>query len=240
MKHNVYGRKLGRKTNHRIAMWRNMATALFTHNQITTTVPKAKSLQPFVEKLITAAKKGDLASRRRVIGKLGGDSIMVRDEDDDALVRHKRKPNRPGGYQGKLLGGPKLVKHLFEDIAPRYADREGGYTRIIKLGVNRLGDGGDLCVLQLVGTEESGPQVSGQHSRRREKSHRRMEFAAKLRKGGAATGDAATAGAAPAAGAAPEAAPEAAETAPEPTPQSSAAEALAQPTPTEPTDERQP
>ena len=199
MKHNVYGRKLGRKTNHRIAMWRNMATALFTHNQITTTVPKAKSLQPFVEKLITAAKKGDLASRRRVIGKLGGDSIMVRDEDDEALVRHKRKPNRPGGYQGKLLSGPKLVKHLFEDIAPRYADREGGYTRIIKLGLNRLGDGGDLCVIQLVGTEESGPQVSGQHSRRREKSHRRMEFAAKRRKGGG-TGDAAASAEDPAQG----------------------------------------
>ncbi len=185
MKHNVYGRKLGRHTNHRIAMWRNMATALFTHNQITTTIPKAKSLQPFVEKLITAAKKGDLASRRRVIGKLGGDSIMVIDEDDDALVRHKRKPNRPGGYQGKLLSGPKLVKHLFEEIAPRYAGREGGYTRIIKLGLNRLGDGSDLCVLQLVGTEEQGPQVSGQHSRRREKTFKRMEFAARMRKGSA-------------------------------------------------------
>ncbi|MEL7089997.1 MAG: bL17 family ribosomal protein, partial [Planctomycetota bacterium] len=83
MKHGVYGRKLGRHTNHRIAMWRNMAISLFTHNQITTSIPKAKSLQPFVEKLITAAKKGDLAARRRVIKKLGGDQIMIRDEDDD-------------------------------------------------------------------------------------------------------------------------------------------------------------
>ncbi|MBB6431052.1 50S ribosomal protein L17 [Algisphaera agarilytica] len=176
MKHGVYGRKLGRKTNHRIAMWRNMATALFTHNQITTTIPKAKSLQPFVEKLITAAKKGDLASRRRVIAKLGGDTIMIRDEDDENVERNK---------YGEVTGGTKIVKHLFDEIAPRYADRNGGYTRIIKLGISRIGDGSDLCVIQLVGTEEAGPQVSGSNSRRRDKANKRMEFAAKLRKGDA-------------------------------------------------------
>ncbi|MEM1109549.1 MAG: 50S ribosomal protein L17 [Planctomycetota bacterium] len=173
MKHGVYGRKLGRKTNHRIAMWRNMAVALFTHNQITTTIPKAKSLQPFVEKLITAAKKGDLASRRRVIKKLGGDSIMIRDEDDENVDRNK---------YGEVVGGTKIVKHLFDEIAPRYADRSGGYTRIIKLGISRIGDGSDLCVIQLVGSEEAGPQVSGSSSRRRDKANKRMEFAAKLRK----------------------------------------------------------
>jgi large subunit ribosomal protein L17 len=166
-------------------MWRNMATALFTHHQITTTIAKAKSLQPFVEKLITAAKKGDLASRRRVISKMGGDPWMLTDEDADGVVRHPRKANRPDGYTGKLLSAPRVIKHLFDDIAPMCADREGGYTRIIKLGINRLGDGGDLCVIQLVGTEEQGPQVSGQHSRRRDKANKRMEFAAKLRKGGA-------------------------------------------------------
>jgi len=177
MKHGVYGRKLGRHTNHRIALWRNMATALFTHNQITTSIPKAKSLQPFVEKLITAAKKGDLASRRRVIAKLGGDSIMIRSEDDENVTRNK---------YGEVTGGTKIVKHLFDEIAPRYADRDGGYTRIIKLGISRLGDGTDLCVIQLVGSEEQGgPQVSGSNSRRRDKANKRMEFAAKLRKGGA-------------------------------------------------------
>lgn len=175
MKHGVYGRKLGRHTNHRIAMWRNMATSLFTHGQITTSIPKAKSLQPFVEKLITAAKKGDLASRRRVIAKLGGDSIMIREEDDTNVVRNK---------YGEVTGGVKIVKHLFDEIAPRYADRNGGYTRIIKLGISRIGDGTDLCVIQLVGTEEpDGPQVSGSNSRRRDKANKRMEFAAKLRKG---------------------------------------------------------
>ena len=175
MKHGVYGRKLGRKTNHRIAMWRNQAIALFTHGQIVTSIPKAKSLQPFVEKLISAAKKGDLASRRRVIAKLGGDQIMIRHEDDESVERNK---------YGEVVGGTKIVKHLFEEIAPRYADRNGGCTRIIKLGVNRLGDGTDLCVIQLVGSEEAGPQVSGSSSRRRDKANKRMEFAAKLRKGG--------------------------------------------------------
>jgi large subunit ribosomal protein L17 len=174
MKHQVYGRKLGRKTNHRIAMWRNMAIALFTHEQITTTIPKAKSLQPFVEKLITAAKKNDLASRRRVISKLGTNQIMIRDEDDESVERNK---------YGEVVGGTKIVKHLFEEIAPRYADRTGGYTRIIKLGISRIGDGSDLCVIQLVGTEEAGPQSSGSNSRRRDKANKRMEFAAKLRKG---------------------------------------------------------
>lgn len=154
-------------------MWRNMAVSLFTHGQITTTLPKAKSLKPLVEKLISAAKKGDLASRRRVIKALG-DPIMIRKETDDEVKRNR---------YGEVVGGPKVVKVLFEQIAPKYADRTGGYTRIIKLAKHRIGDGASLCVLQLVGNDdESGPQVSGQYSRRRDKANRRMERAAKLRK----------------------------------------------------------
>lgn len=182
MRHRVMGRTLGRKSAHRRAMWRNMAVSLFTHGQITTTVPKAKSLRPFVEKLITAAKQNDLAARRRVIAALGSHRIMVRDENDEDLARSKSRENRPGGYQGKLLDGPRVVAHLFDEIAPRYADRTGGYTRIIRLGKHRIGDGSDLCVIQLVG-DESGPQVSGRYSRRRDKANRRMEFAAERRKG---------------------------------------------------------
>ena len=184
-RHRIAGRTLGRKTNHRIAMFRNMAVSLFTHGQITTTLPKAKAVKPFVEKLITAAKQGDLAARRRVTAELGYDRIMVQSEDADGLVRSTTRPNRPGGYAGKLLAGPKIVKHIFEEIAPRYTDRTGGYTRIIKLARHRIGDGSDLCVLQLVGDPESegGPQVSGQFSRRREKMNKRMEYAARLRKG---------------------------------------------------------
>lgn len=171
MRHRVAGYKLGRDTEHRKAMRRNLAIALFTHGQITTTVPKAKSVKPFVEKLITAARKGDLASRRRVIRALGN-PFMVKAEDDVELKRNK---------YGEVVGGPRLVKQLFDEIAPRFGDRPGGYTRIVRLSRHRLGDGADLCVLQLVGDEE-GPQVSGQRSRRRDMANRRMEFAAQRRR----------------------------------------------------------
>lgn len=156
-------------------MWRNMAVSLFTHGQITTTLPKAKSVKPFVEKLISAAKQNDLAARRRVIKALG-DQIMVKHENDDTVERNRF---------GEITGGQKVVKVLFDEIAPKYADRTGGYTRIIKLAKHRIGDGASLCVLQLVGSDdEGGPQVSGQYSRRRDKANKRMEFAAARRKGG--------------------------------------------------------
>ncbi len=177
MRHRVSGYKLGRDTEHRRALWRNLAVALFTHGQITTTLPKAKSVKPFVEKLITAARKGDLASRRRVIAQLQ-DRIMVTHDEDTSVVRNK---------YGEVIDGPRVVKKLFDQIAPQYADRPGGYTRIIRLGKHRLGDGGDLCVLQLVGQEQSGPQVSGKYSRRRDKANRRMEVAARFRKAGQET-----------------------------------------------------
>lgn len=179
MRHRKMGRTLGRKTNHRTAMFRNMAVSLFTHGQITTTVPKAKAVKPFVEKLITAAKQGDLAARRRVIKELGRDHLMVRGDDDENVER-----NAYGEIvtKGGKRQAPRVVKHLFDEIAPRYADRDGGYTRIIKLAQHRIGDGADLCVLQLVGNEE-GPQVSGLFSRRREKANKRMVRAAELRKG---------------------------------------------------------
>lgn len=172
MRHRVAGFKLGRDTEHRVALRRNLAAALFTHGQITTTVPRAKSVRPFVEKLITMARKGDLASRRRVVARLQ-DRVLVLGDDDEKVTRNK---------YGEVLDGPRLVKKLFDEIAPRYADRSGGYTRIIRLSQHRIGDGGDLCVLQLVGQEEKGPQVSGQYSRRREKANRRMEVSARLRK----------------------------------------------------------
>jgi large subunit ribosomal protein L17 len=197
MRHKVAGYKLGRTASHRRAMWKNMAVALFTHGQITTTVPKAKSVQAFVEKLITLARKGDLASRRRVLQQIG-DPYMITHDDDENITRNR---------YGEIESGPRVVKHLFEEIGPRYKDRDGGYTRVVRLGRSRLGDGGDLCVLQLVGSEE-GPQVSGQYSRRREKANRRMDRAAQLRK--AAKSDEAQA---PAAVAEPEAEPQQADAA---------------------------
>lgn len=179
MRHQVYGKTLGRKTNHRRAMFRNMAVSLFTHEQITTTVPKAKAVKPFVEKLITAAKKGDLHARRRVIAELGGNRLLVHGEDDD-VINDLRNPYGELTKPARAKA-PKVVQKLFDDIAPRYADRPGGYTRIVKLGKHRIGDAADLCVLQLVSDEDSGPQVGGQ-GLRAAKSNKRMEFAAKLRK----------------------------------------------------------
>lgn len=175
MRHRIAGYKLSMDTEQRTALWRNLSIALFTHGQITTTLPKAKAVKPFVEKLITKARRGDLAARRQVIAKLGGNPIQAGNDRDETVERNKF---------GEMTGGVRIVKKLFDEIAPKYADRAGGYTRIIKLAKHRIGDGSDLCVLQLVGNEE-GPQLSGEGTRRR-KADNRAVFAAKLRKGKAA------------------------------------------------------
>ena len=119
MRHLKSGRKLGRTTSHRKATLANLASALFEHKSIVTTTPKAKEARSTVERLITFAKKGDLASRRQVLR-------TIRDKN--------------------------LVKDLFEKIAPKYSNRNGGYTRIIKIG-NRKGDNAPLAIFELVGYE---------------------------------------------------------------------------------------
>jgi large subunit ribosomal protein L17 len=172
MRHLKAGSKLGRTTAHRKATMRNLAAGLFEHGQITTTVQKGKAVQPFAEKLITLAKRGDLHSRRLVVARLQ-DRIMTGDESQ--LERNR---------YGDLRKGPKLIKHLFEEVAPRYKDRPGGCTRLIKLDKRRKGDGGELCVLQLVG-DEQGPEIGGRVSVRRRIADGRTEFAAKLRKASA-------------------------------------------------------
>ncbi|MCC5828689.1 MAG: 50S ribosomal protein L17 [Phycisphaeraceae bacterium] len=190
MRHRIAGFKLGRSPAHRRAMFRNMAIALFTHDQITTTIPKARALRPMIEKLITKAKRAaalrdsgdsDQAVRRQVIRALGGNPILV----DRDLLDSTRKELRSEGYRvnkyHELQRGPRVITRLFGEIAERYTEREGGYTRIVKLGRHRKGDGADLCVLMLVG-EEEGPQLSGQFSRRRDKANRRAEWASQRRK----------------------------------------------------------
>ncbi|MHC4976956.1 MAG: 50S ribosomal protein L17, partial [Planctomycetota bacterium] len=126
--------------------------------------------RPYAEKLITLAKRGDLHSRRLVIARLR-DRIMA---DDESKVERNR--------YGELRKGPKLVKHLFEEVAPRYADRNGGYTRIIKLGKRRVGDNAELCVIQLVG-DEDGPEISGTRSVRRKIADGRTAYAEEALKG---------------------------------------------------------
>ena len=117
MRHAHKGKKLGRDSAHRKALYANLACALIEHGRIKTTEAKAKAVKPEVEKLITLAKRGDLHARRQALAALGQDKFVV--------------------YK------------LFEEVAPRYADRPGGYTRILKLGPRRS-DATEMVFLELV------------------------------------------------------------------------------------------
>ena len=127
MRHRMSGRKLNRKSQHRRAMFSNMAAALIKHEQITTTLPKAKELKPIVDKLITLGKKGRLHDRRRAFA-------MLRDDATTAK--------------------------LFESLGPRYEERSGGYTRVLKAGF-RYGDSAPMAVIELV---DRDPEAKGQDS----------------------------------------------------------------------------
>jgi len=131
MRHRVAGRHLSRTSEHRLALRRNMVASLFEHETISTTLEKAKEVRSFAEKLITLAKKGTLPARRRAIAMLNNRAIYA--EED-----------------GKMVKKGTVVGKLFSEIGPRYLERAGGYTRIIKLPKCRLGDGGKLVLLQLV------------------------------------------------------------------------------------------
>ena len=200
MRHRKAGFKLNRTRSHRDAMLRNLAASLFEHGQITTTLPKAKALQPFVEKIVTKAKRGDLHARRQVIAMLGRDRwafdwlYLPKNPSDQERDHVDKLRERAEGYfdvpessdvernrYGKLRKAPKLVKHIFDNVAPRFADRPGGYTRIIKLGYNRLGDAAGVCVIQFVGNED-GPEIGGNLSTRRRIADKRTAYAAQLRK----------------------------------------------------------
>jgi len=128
MRHRVAHRKLGRVTEHRIALLRNQATALLRYEHLTTTVPKAKELRPFVERLITIAKRGVTAgdANGRV---LTARRLVMRDVQDR-----------------------EVVSKLFDSIAPRFAARPGGYTRLLRLGFRR-GDSAEVAQVELVGSE---------------------------------------------------------------------------------------
>ncbi|MCO5065825.1 MAG: 50S ribosomal protein L17 [Rhizobiaceae bacterium] len=121
MRHGFAGRRFARSVSHRKAMFANLAASLIEHEQIVTTLPKAKDLRPIVEKLVTLGKRGDLHARRQVIAQIGNEH---------------------------------LVKRLFETIAPRYAQRNGGYLRIMKAGF-RHGDNAPLAVIEFVDRDVS-------------------------------------------------------------------------------------
>lgn len=129
MRHGSSGRKFNRRSDQRRAMFQHLASALIKHEQVVTTLPKAKDLRPIVEKLITLAKRGDLHARRQAVAEL-------RD--------------------------PPMVKKLFDVLGPRYASRQGGYTRVLKAGY-RYGDSAPVGVIELVDRDvdargkDSGP-----------------------------------------------------------------------------------
>jgi large subunit ribosomal protein L17 len=135
MRHLVTGRRLSRTAAHRKAMLRNLAQSLFEHGEVRTTLPKAKELRRFVEPLITLAKKNTLAARRLVIARWR-DRLMADPLDTDMLL------------------DDTVVQKLFKDIAPKFADRNGGYTRVLKTAEWRIGDAGDIAIVQLVGIEK--------------------------------------------------------------------------------------
>jgi large subunit ribosomal protein L17 len=128
MRHRRAHRKLGRVADHRIAMFRNQAHALIKYEHIETTVPRAKELRPFVERLITIAKRGNAAG------------------DAKGHVLNARR------LVGRHLPDQDVVRKLFDTIAPRFAGRPGGYTRIIRLGYRR-GDSAEVAQIELVGSE---------------------------------------------------------------------------------------
>jgi len=140
MKHNITHRKLNRTSSHRKALMMNLSNSLIKHEQITTTLSKAKELRPFVEKIITLGKKGDLESKRKTFS---------------------------------ILQDKKTAKKIFDVISPRYKERAGGYTRIIKIG-NRFGDNAPTAIIELVDRDEeakgldSGPVIEKKPSEEEE------------------------------------------------------------------------
>jgi large subunit ribosomal protein L17 len=129
MRHNVAHRKLGRVTEHRIALLRNQATALLRHERIETTMPKAKELRPFVERLITIAKRG-----------------VAGNADSNQRALHARR------LVLSEIPDKDVVGKLFETLVPRFAERPGGYIRILRVG-HRRGDSAEVAQIELVGSE---------------------------------------------------------------------------------------
>lgn len=170
MRHNVAHRKLGRVTEHRLALLRNQASALLRHERIETTVPKAKELRPFVERLITIAKRGLAAN------------------EPNGRTLHARR------LVQEQLPDQEVVSKLFAEIAPRFAERPGGYTRILRIGFRR-GDAAEVAQIELVGSEYNPAAASaGKDGEQKESPKKargvgdRLKQAAQRIRGGKAEG----------------------------------------------------
>lgn len=201
MRHKKSGRHLARTTAHHLAMRRNMAQSLFQYGQIETTLIKAKEVRPFVERLITLARRNTLASRQRILSMLNDRACILPEQQeayeamsyaDRERVLRARTGRRhrtgavPASYNKNKFTfvATSVVHRLVTDIAPKFADRPGGYTRIVRLAKRRVGDGTDLALLQLVGFDDQKPsdlkKVVG--SRRRKTAERKRALEGKRTK----------------------------------------------------------
>ncbi len=207
MRHRIHLRKLNRTSEHRKALLRNMAQSMIEHGQITTTLPKAKTLRPFLEKLLTLAVKtrklaamddtaGALRARRTITRLLGDRGIIPKAHretyaamPDAQRARTMRMASgrrfRTGEPKGRLVfTAESVIYRLIETIAPRYADRPGGYTRLVRLPDRRIGDNSQLAVLQLVGDEVApGSLTKPPKTARKRRADARYAMAIKVAKG---------------------------------------------------------
>ena len=160
--HMIRGRQLSRDTEHRIALRRNLVQSLIEHGKIRTTLPKAKEVRAMAEKVITLARTNTVLNRRKVT----------------AMINDRRLVDEEQEFTGK-----KVVQKLFDEVAPQFVDRPGGYTRIIKLSDFRIGDGGNIVILQLI-TEKATPRGTARRSAglRRKRNERKHQFASRLAK----------------------------------------------------------
>jgi large subunit ribosomal protein L17 len=207
MRHLRHHRRLNRTSEHALALRRNMAQSLIEHGRIRTTLPKAKNLRPYVERLVTLAissrrcsENGDAPGSlraRRAIHKLLSDRSLVPKEHQDAyngmsdaarlktLRMASGRRHRTGEPKGRLaFTGESVTHRLIERVAPRFADRAGGYTRIIRLPDRRLGDHAPEAILEFIGSEQPPSTLTKpEKTARRRRADARYALVVKLSKG---------------------------------------------------------
>ncbi len=198
MKHRLKQRKLNRTPSHHKAMQRNLAQSMIEHGQVRTTVQKAKDLRPFMEKLVSlarSARQGSITARRQIHKLLSDRSIIPADRreeyEDMSLAKRAKvlrarsgRRYRTGAPKGKLpFTGESVTHRLLNSVAERFEERPGGYTRLIKLAQRRVGDGGELAILQFVGDEEApGSVTRPAKTARKRRADSRYALAVKLAK----------------------------------------------------------
>jgi large subunit ribosomal protein L17 len=206
MRHRLQHKTLNRTSEHRKALLRNMAQSMVEHGKVQTTLPKAKTLKPYIEKLVTLAVKarrhaadgddaGSLRARRRIHRMLGDRSLIPKEHQstyeqmsdaarDKTLRMASGRRHRSGEPKGRLaFTGESVIRRLIEGVAAQYEDRPGGYTRLIRLGKRRIGDHSPLAILQFVGDEEVPTSLTRPaKSARQRRADARYALAIKLAK----------------------------------------------------------